>query len=119
MSVNHNPLINHIINKPRLKAGDKKTASTYIENNRIRRSKELCNTKEYDDFINRLRKIQRKFELTNDKFSKVLGITLRTLYRYYGKSGNLPSLKMWRKVNELEKATEIDINMISIKIGIK
>jgi hypothetical protein len=120
MAINHNPLINHLIYKPRKKGLDGKRIPTNKAQSRNRRAVGVCQSKEYDDFLIWITGLQEKLNLTDDKFARLLGISVRSLYRYKGRTGVLPSIKVWNILKSLDKVTQLNgINIIRMRISIR
>lgn len=119
MTINHNPLINHLIHKPRKRVNGVRVRTNKAES-RLKRSRGICQSKEYDDFLNSIDFIQKKLNLNDAKLSNILNISIRSLYRYKGRTGVLPSIKVLDKIKQLEKvALGYDIKIIKYKVSIR
>jgi hypothetical protein len=119
MPINHNPLLNHLISKPRKRQNGRRVLTNKLES-RLKRSNGICKSKAYDEFLEWIDSIQKKLDLNDDQFTKVLGITLRSFYRYKSRCGILPSKKVWYRLVQLDETLiKVNVNITKFKIGIR
>lgn len=125
MSINHNPLLNHLIKKPQKRVNGVLVKVNKAES-RLRRSRGICQSRDYDEFLSWINDLQQRLGLKDQKFANLLGISIRSLYRYKGRTGVLPSKKVWNRLKEIDRVAEsydmgigYNIRVIKYKINLR
>lgn len=85
---------------------------------RIARQQAIILDEERKEFFEWIEAIQIKLKLSNTKYANLLGITCQTVKLWKRRSGHYPSPRSFRKLLELERMAELEVEDLKLVIGI-
>jgi hypothetical protein len=121
--IKHSELLNHILHKPHkrsYKGLSKAEISEIKRQDAKKRGKELGNSNECIEYFNWFFNIQKKLNLNDDEFARLLGLkSSRQLFHYRANSGHYPSKLTRKRAVELDKLANLNKGIIIKKCKVK